>query len=185
MRRAWHAPADDKHVDTMSNRQRRRHSRQRHRRPIALYTIALAAATCALALAACGSSGKSSRTGASVNPQLAFAECMRSHGVANFPDPSAGGGINIPDALTQSPAFQSAAQTCRSKLRPGGGPHGGIPESTRLSLLHHAQCMRAHGVPNYPDPNLPSHGPYDFGPPRGINTDAPAFQRAASACGGP
>jgi hypothetical protein len=169
----------------MRYRQRSQQPRQRHRRPIVLLTIALAAATCTIAIAACGSSGKSSRTGAPVNPQLAFAECMRSHGVANFPDPSAGGAINIPDALDQLPAFQSAAQTCRSKLQPGGGPHGGIPEDTRLSLLHHAQCMRAHGVPNYPDPNVPSHGPYDFGPPTGINTDAPAFQRAASACGGP
>jgi hypothetical protein len=169
----------------MRNRQRSQQPRERHRRPTALLTIALAAATCTIAIAACGSSGKSSRTGASVNPQLAFAECMRSHGVANFPDPSAGGAIDIPDALDQLPAFQSAAQTCRSKLQPGGGPHGGIPESTRISLLHHAQCMRAHGVPNYPDPNIPSHGPHDFGPPPGINTDAPAFQRAARACGGP
>jgi hypothetical protein len=81
-----------------------------------------------MAIAACGSSGNSTRTGASVNPQLAFAECMRSHGVPNFPDPSAGGGI--PDALAPSPAFLPAAQKCRSKLQPGGGPHGGIPEST-------------------------------------------------------
>lgn len=105
---------------------------------------------------------------------------MRSHGVPNFPDSS-----NIPDALTQSPAFKSALQTCRSKLQPGGGPRGGISESTRLSLLKHAQCMRAHGEPNYPDPNLPSHGPYTFGPPPGFPTDTPAFKRAAAACGGP
>jgi hypothetical protein len=155
------------------------------RRPTLLLAVGLAAATCVLALAACGSSSQPGRTGASVNPQLAFAACMRSHGVPNFPDPGAGGGINIPNALTQSPAFQPAAQTCRSKLQPGRGPHGGISENTRLSLLHHAECMRAHGVPNYPDPNLPSHGPYEFGPPPGINTNAPAFQHAASACGGP
>ena len=169
----------------MRYRQRSQQPRQRHRRPIVLLTIALAAATCTIAIAACGSSGKSSRTGAPVNPQLAFAECMRSHGVANFPDPSAGGAINIPDALARSPAFKPAVQKCRSKLRPGGGSHGGIPESVRLSMLHHAECMRAHGVPSYPDPIIPSHGPYDFGPPPGINTDAPAFQRAASACAGP
>jgi hypothetical protein len=149
------------------------------------YLIALAAVTCVLALASCGSSGKSSREPASASTQLEFANCMRSHGVPNFPDPSAGGGINIPAGLDlQSPAFQSAAQVCRKRL-PGGGPHGGIPENVKLSMLHHAECMRAHGVPNYPDPNLPSHGPYDFGPPPGINTNAPAFQRAASACGGP
>ena len=105
---------------------------------------------------------------------------MRSHGVPNFPD-----GPNIPDALTNSPAFLSAAKACRKYVQPGGGPHGGIPESTRLSMLHHAECMRAHGVPNYPDPNIPSHGPFNTGPPPGINTDAPAFTRAASACGGP
>ncbi|MGH3267260.1 MAG: hypothetical protein ACRDNS_35355 [Trebonia sp.] len=105
---------------------------------------------------------------------------MRAHGVPNYPD-----GANIPDALTASPAFQPAAQKCQSKVRPGGGPHGGLPASERLSLLHHAQCMRAHGVPNYADPTIPSHGPYSFGPPPGVDTNAPAFQRAASACGGP
>lgn len=110
---------------------------------------------------------------------------MRAHGVPSFPDPSAAGGVNIPNTLAQSPAFQSAAQTCRSSAQPGGGPHVGISESMRVSLLHHAQCMRGHGVPNYSDPNLPSRGPYDFGPPPAVNTDAPAFQQAASACGGP
>lgn len=148
--------------------------------PTAWLTIALAAATCGMAIAACGSSSNSSRTGASVSPQVAFAVCMRSHGVPNFPD-----GPNIPDPLTNSPAFHAAAQVCRKYVQPGGGPHGGIPESTRLSLLHHAECMRAHGVPNYPDPTIPSHGPPNTGPPPGINTNAPAFTRAASACGGP
>ena len=171
-------------MDTMSNRQRNLNLRQRHGRLTALVTIALAAATCSMALAACGSSGTLSRTGASSNSQLAFAECMRSHGVPNFPDPSAGGGINLPDALEQSPAFQSAAAACRKRLS-GGDPRGGIPESTRLSMLHHAECMRAHAVPNYPDPTIPSHGPLKTGPPPGINTDAPAFAQAASACGGP
>jgi hypothetical protein len=170
----------------MTDHRQRRHFSRRPGGPAALIAAGLAAATCVLALAACGSSGKSSRTVASVNPQLAFAECMRSQGVPNFPDPSAGGGgIDIPDALAQSPAFKPALQACRSKLQPGGGPHGGLSESTRLSLLKHAQCMRAHGVPNYPDPNIPSHGPYMFGPPPGFNTNAPAFTRAAAACGGP
>lgn len=135
---------------------------------------------CALGLAACGSSGGSSPKPATANPRLAFAKCMRSHGVPNFPD-----GPNIPDGVAQSPAFKTAGQTCDKYLQPGGGPHGGIPESRKLSLLHHAECMRAHGVPDYPDPNLPPHGPYNLGPPPGINTNTPAFTRAASACGSP
>lgn len=144
------------------------------------HRIALAAATCLLGLAACGSSRDSSHAAASVNPHLAFSKCMRARGVPNFPD-----GPNIPDAIANSPAFYSATQACRKYLQPGGGPHGGISESARLSLLRHAECMRAHGVPNYADPTIPSHGPYSFGPPPGVNTNAPAFKRAASACGGP
>jgi hypothetical protein len=121
-----------------------------------LLPIALAAATCTIAIAACGSSTKPTGTTASNLPsRLAFANCMRSHAVPNFPD-----GPNVPDGIAQSPAFQKAAQTCRSKLQPGGGPH-------------------------YPDPTIPSHGPYDFGPPPGINTNAPAFQHATAECGGP
>jgi hypothetical protein len=38
-----------------------------------------------------------------------------------------------------------------------------------------AQCMRAHGVPNFPDPN--GHGG-QLGPASGIDPTAPAFQSA-------
>lgn len=140
----------------------------------------LLAGTVAITVAACGSLTKPTRTtGSTLTSRLAFAKCMRSHAVPNFPD-----GPNIPDAVAQSPAFKSAAQACRSKLQLGGGPRGEVSESVKLRLLHHARCMRSHGVPNYPDPNIPRHGPYDNGPPSGINTDAPAFKRAAQACGG-
>ncbi len=104
---------------------------------------------------------------------------MRAHAVPSFPD-----GPNIPDAVAQSPAFKSAAKTCRSTLGPSAEPHGGVSASKKLSLLHHAECMRAHDVPNYADPNIPNHGPYDFGPPPGVNTSTPAFKQAAIACGG-
>jgi hypothetical protein len=109
---------------------------------------------------------------------------MRSYGVPNFPDPGASGGIDIGSGVDpQSPAFQAAAQACR-KFQPGPRGGGAIPESTKLNMLQHARCMRAHGVPDYPDPNIPSHYPLLVQPPPGINTDAPAFQRAAAACGG-
>jgi hypothetical protein len=144
--------------------------------------------TCTVAIAACGSSTKPSGTAASHQTSgLGFAQCMRSHGVPNYPDPSqTGGGLAVGSGTgldPQSPAFQSAARDCR-KLQPG--PHGGgeIPESTNLSMLAQARCMRANGVPNYPDPNIPSHYPLRVEPPPGINTDAPAFKRATAACGG-
>jgi hypothetical protein len=54
---------------------------------------------------------------------LAFAACMRSHGVPKYPDPtfSNGGisqGINRRDVDPSSPSFQAAQKTCRSI----GGP---------------------------------------------------------------
>jgi hypothetical protein len=64
---------------------------------------------------------------------LAFAACMRTHGVPDFPDPQfnngGGGGFvvqggspnDVPaDMRPDSPQFQSAFQACKSKM-PGGG----------------------------------------------------------------
>ena len=76
---------------------------------------------------------------------------MRAHGVPNFPDPSATGGLVIPnDINTESPAFKSAQQACSNLAENGGG--AGSSESRKLQLLALARCMRAHGVPNFPDP---------------------------------
>jgi hypothetical protein len=111
---------------------------------------------------------------------------MRSHGVPNFPDPPAGGGLKITPASgvdPQAPVFQQAQQTCR-KLLPGGGPPREVPESVKLQLLHHAQCMRAHGFPSYPDPIFPSGGGVRTFVPSSVDVNSPAFQNAAKACGG-
>jgi hypothetical protein len=57
------------------------------------------------------SSGPSSPVPASMRRQdLAFAKCMRRHGVSNFPDPDANGNIQFPvsSPIPQSPAFQRA-----------------------------------------------------------------------------
>jgi hypothetical protein len=45
---------------------------------------------------------------------LAYATCMRSHGVSNFPDPNSQGGFTIPASLASSPNFQAAQQACKS-----------------------------------------------------------------------
>ncbi len=57
---------------------------------------------------------------------LRAAACMRSHGIANFPDPAfSGGGVHfpIPSSIdTTSRQFTQAAQIC-TKLIPAGLPH--------------------------------------------------------------
>ena len=48
-----------------------------------------------------------------VQEELAFAICMRSHGITDFPDPLPGGGFNIPGD-TNSAQFEAAASECQS-----------------------------------------------------------------------
>jgi hypothetical protein len=166
------------------------------------FAVALAGAGCALALAACGSSsnsnGRASANGG--NSGIKFADCMRSHGVPNFPDPpSGGGGIQIPAGSginPQSPAFQTAQNECM-KLLPGGGPlHGPTSESRKLQLLRLARCMRAHGLPTFPDPTSTPPTPGNglgvaFGGQGSFIAvsqtlmQSPAFNAAAAACGFP
>jgi hypothetical protein len=58
---------------------------------------------------------------------LKYAKCMRAHGVTNFPDPSADGGIVLDPSVVNpsSPQFKSAQQACKSLMPGGGGGQGG------------------------------------------------------------
>lgn len=148
---------------------------------------------CAAALAACGSSGTGGGTGTgaagSPNPGLQYAQCMRAHGVPNFPDPSASGDIAITPASgvdPRSPKFATASQAC-AKYGPGKGAGGGpVPAAKRARLIALSQCMRAHGVPSFPDPTFPSSGGARIELSGGnVDPRSPAFQAASRACGGP
>jgi hypothetical protein len=156
--------------------------------------IALAATACTMATAACGSSSDPHTTaGADDAAQgIKFADCMRSHGVPTFPDPSStGGGIQLPQG--SSPALEAAVRDCRA-LQPGGA---GPSEATGLQkamILHLSQCMRAHGVTGFPDPvsslpSCPAGLSLVFGLrgaviaiPNTINPQSPTFKQAAKAC---
>jgi hypothetical protein len=145
--------------------------------------VAIATVVCAVAIAACGSSSKSGAGGTSAAAgapdALRYAQCMRSHGVSDFPDPGTSAG---PSAVeTQSPAFKSAATACANLFPSLGGPRQ-IPESRKLSMLAMARCMRSHGMPNFPDPTFPSTGGIRLGLPPGITPQSPAFQQAATDC---
>ena len=162
-------------------------------------SFTIVAGACALTLVACGgSSGNStSKAAAAHNDFLTFSVCMRSHGVPNFPDPGSGGGIQITpgDGLDpRSPAFQGAQKQC-FHLLPGGGPHPGSP-ADEPKMLALSECMRRHGLTNFPDPTLfhNNGGPpagntivvngYEFKLGPGLDPQSPAFQAAAKACGG-
>ena len=112
---------------------------------------------------------------------LEYAACMRSHGVPNFPDPtvqngSVGFSITAGDGVDQnSPHYQSARQAC-SSLRGGGTANSG--SGNLAKELKFAQCMRSHGVPDFPDPN--KNG--GFSGTSSVNPSSPTFQNAQSTC---
>jgi len=160
--------------------------------------LTAAAATCAALLAACGSSGASgtgtTSAAAGRDPALQFSNCMRAHGVTNFPDPSSGGGLllNSKSGINpQSPAFQAAQKAC-GRYAPGGGGTPHMSASARRQALAFAKCVRAHGVPNFPDPSetAPS-GAHAVIALKGMvfaftsafDPRSPAFRHAAAACG--
>ena len=98
---------------------------------------------------------------------------MRGHGIPNFPDPGPGGysrsGINF-----QSPAVESAMNACMRYL-PESGHSPPVPASVRHQELLLANCMRANGVANYPDPGANGAVQFPVGSPI---PRSPAFQRA-------
>jgi hypothetical protein len=114
---------------------------------------------------------------------------MRSHGVPNFPDPSASGQINVDFAYggkdgspasagidRMSPQYTSADQTCRHLL-PGGVPTPAENQRALAQELKFAQCMRSHGVPNFPDPT--NAGVVHL---IGVDQNSPQFQSAGKTC---
>jgi hypothetical protein len=154
-----------------------------------------------LPLAACGAGG-SNATGATQagndnsSKPLEFASCMRSQGVPDFPDPKANGSggmliqsengnTSVNGVKVNGPAFQSAMKACRSKL-PNGGHPPPLTAARRNEMLKFSQCMRAHGVTNFPDPTFGSGGGVEIalgGP--GMNPNSPVFKFAQRACGAP
>ena len=62
--------------------------------------------------------------------------------------------FNLPSNLNlQSPAFKSAQKTCGNLIAGGSGPPRGFsPVKASRAALTHAECMRQHGVPDFPDP---------------------------------
>jgi hypothetical protein len=151
-------------------------------------SLVLLAAACGGSPSSAGSStgsGSASAAGGTTSSELlAFARCVRSHGVANYPDPNSSG--KLPTATPQqlwvsSSQYRAAQNACQDLLPNGeGGPTQAQVQQYRNSLLPYARCMRSHGVSNFPDPD--SRGRLDVGAGTDVPVDTPQFQRAFAAC---
>src|SRR3954465_12055679 len=113
----------------------------------------------ALITAGCGSSA-SSKTGTAssgANTKLTardkavkFAECIRAHGVSDFPDPDAKNDFQYGVSVTPT-VWKQATTACKDLQPPGTLSAKRTPKQQSASLRF-AQCVRDHGVKDFPDP---------------------------------
>jgi hypothetical protein len=135
------------------------------RRPLTAALLAgVLAAAMAGTLAGCGSGGAGAQspspTGTPNTQQVAalyrrLAQCIRQHGVPNLPDPVQNpttGEWELPPG-TAEPG-RAAMEACRSLAEQIPGGNGKArPVADMARLRKFSQCMRDHGLPDWPDPD--------------------------------
>lgn len=171
--------------------------------------VASAAVAAALALVAsgCGAAGSPSgvanvttTTGAATSassPQsrqaaaVAYSRCMRSNGVAGFPDPptASGDGHAFKDAVahiaSSDPHFNAGQRACAHLLPSGAGISTQNAAQQRAQLaneLSFARCMRSHGLARFPDPTAQGELSVAMVVAQGINVNSPQVLRVVQAC---
>jgi hypothetical protein len=177
----------------------------RRSRPLILSTLA----TTALALLAAGCGGGSSPGVANLNSSttstststsdgppteaqlqqeqrdaVRFVHCMRSHGVANIPDPTVSP-RGFKNAFSNpTSAFQSAYTTCGHLLPAGHARNQSTPntQAQTVALLAFARCLRSHGFPSFPDPTAHGELSREMLARAGIDLHETAVVRAADTC---
>jgi hypothetical protein len=126
-----------------------------------------------------------------VQQALAYSHCMRAHGVLKFPDPNSSGAIpkvGLQQLDVSSIVFQAAQTACQRLLPNSGESSQAWDQLTLNTLWKFARCVRAHGVPNWPDPLAESDPgqpgtpgfPRNF--PPGVDTNSPVVKNAINKC---
>jgi hypothetical protein len=79
-----------------------------------------------------------------------FAECIRAHGVTDFPDPNEKNQFDYGVSVT--PAVWNKATTACKDLQPPGTLSSRRTPKQQSASLRFAQCIRDNGVKDFPDP---------------------------------
>lgn len=113
----------------------------------------------------------------------AYSQCMRDHGVANFPDPqlTPGGdyGYRTTGIDGESAAFQGALQACKDLPSPWQSTGKQLSPGQQQAWLRWAKCIRANGVPDFADPTFSGEEVHITG---GGSERSPQLQSAMNAC---
>ena len=85
---------------------------------------------------------------------LKYSACVRANGVPNFPDPDPNGGLDLDLGKlgVSKEKMDAADQKCKQYMPNGGQPQKIDPAKLALARQY-SQCMRANGVPKFPDPD--------------------------------
>ncbi len=137
-----------------------------------------------------GGTPESNETSAGAQKKMVkFAQCMRTHGEPEFPEPTEGNieihSQNGHGPNPESSQFKAAEKAC-SKYAPARvAPSPAQQAKVQEQALKMSECMRSHGVPNFPDPKFSNGGgtvQLKVGSSSGINPGSPQFQSAQKDC---
>ena len=114
----------------------------------------MAALICVIT-AGCGSNapsetGTAGKTLTARDKAVRFAECIRAHGVSDFPDPDAKNDFQY--GVSVSPTVWKRATTACKDLQPPGTLSSKRTPKQQSASLRFAQCIRDNGVKDFPDP---------------------------------
>jgi hypothetical protein len=136
-----------------------------------------------------GASPGGSTTGSTSGSPAAYSACMRKNGVPKFPDPDKNGGLLLragPGTGIQpdSAQFKAAERKCRSLQPKGRAPSPQAQARQVQQMLDFSRCMRSHGVPGFPDPEVSADGGISLSIRKGSGLDpnSSRFQAAQRAC---
>jgi hypothetical protein len=143
-------------------------------------TAPTAASQSTATAAPAGGSGSSGAT--ALAQAVAYSQCIRSHGVPNFPDPvqtpSGGYGYRTAGIDPNSAAFQGALQACQALPSPWHSTGQQPSPAQQQAWLNWARCIRAHGLPDFPDPTFSGREVHDSG----MGSSSSQLQQAMDAC---
>ncbi|MGB9112670.1 MAG: hypothetical protein WCF24_08080 [Acidimicrobiales bacterium] len=127
-----------------------------------------------------GSSG-SPPTAAQLRAMVKFAQCVRAHGLSKFPDPPYSNGELNKLGFTKPALEKYENGSCHADALAAGAveSQGEIDQYIKM-YLKMANCMRAHGIANFPDPN----GKGQLNVSESVEYEA-GYPAAAKVCGAP
>lgn len=157
---------------------------------VLLAALALFAAGCGGSKHAGVASTAAGAPAAAPSGALAFARCLRAHGIPNWPDPTSTGGFDKSKLrqLGVSPARVRAVEEgpCHRLVPLVSGQGSQLtPQQQRTRIadeLSFARCMRRRGVTRFPDPTAQGLLSVEMVQAQGIDVHSPAVLRVVQKC---